>query len=69
MRLRAFLTPLVLLLMGRPRWGRRPCLSSRSSPASDIESGLLKLPDPVELGVTSRTLLFESIPRTRMPMA
>ena len=63
MRLRAFLTLLVLLLTIAPARGQGALpVKQVVAPGSDIQSGLLKLPDPVELGELSRTLLFEVDP-------
>ncbi len=63
MRLRVFLTPLVLLLMVAPAMGQGALpVKQVVAPASDIQSGLLKLPDLAEQGVMSRSLLYEIRP-------
>lgn len=64
MRLHIFITLLVLLLTIAPARGQAALpVKQVVAPASDIESGQLTLPDPVELGVTSRTVLLEIDPQ------
>ncbi len=63
MRHTHFIGTLIALLLARPAAAQAVLPAKQVvAPVSDIESGLLKLPDPVELGVTSRTLLFEVDP-------
>lgn len=63
MRLRTIIGLLVLLLAVDLAIGQVPLPAKQVvAPASDIESGLLKLPDPIELGVRSRTALLEIDP-------
>ncbi|MFG0245206.1 MAG: hypothetical protein ACF8MF_04040 [Phycisphaerales bacterium JB052] len=63
MRYRTFIGLLVSLLVALPAMGQGALpVKQVVGAASDIESGVVKLPDPVELGETSRTLLLEIDP-------
>ena len=63
MRTRFIIVLFVTLLWAMPAKGQA-VLSVKQvvAPASDIENGIVRLPDPVELGETSRTLLVEVDP-------
>lgn len=63
MRFRIITGPLVLLLLCTPAWAQQTLTVKQVvAPPSDIESGIVRLPDPVDLGETSRTLLLEIDP-------
>lgn len=63
MRFRTITGTLVLLLLCMPTWAQQSLpVKQVVAPPSDIESGIVGLPDPVELGETSRTLLLEINP-------
>ncbi len=63
MRFRIITGPLVLLLLCTPAWAQQTLpVKQVVAPPSDIDSGIVRLPDPAELGETSRTLLLEINP-------
>ncbi len=63
MRIRTIIGTLVSLLLCTPTWAQQTLpVKQVVAPPSDIESGIVKLPDPIELGETSRTLLLEIDP-------
>lgn len=63
MRIRTIIGTLVSLLLCTPTWAQQTLpVKQVVAPQSDIVSGIVKLPDPIELGETSRTLLLEIDP-------
>ncbi|MAO23100.1 MAG: hypothetical protein CMJ35_15140 [Phycisphaerae bacterium] len=63
MRYRTFIGLLVSLLVAMPAMGQGALpVKQVVAPPSDIESGIVRLPNPVDLGETSRTLLLEIDP-------
>lgn len=63
MRIRTIIGTLVSLMLCTPTWAQQTLpVKQVVAPPSDIVSGVVKLPDPAELGETSRTLLLEIDP-------
>lgn len=64
MRLKTPLFTITAALLATPAWGQAVLPAKQVvAPAGDIESGMVSLPDPVELGVSSRSLLVEIDPQ------
>lgn len=64
MRYTHIIGTLIALLLALPAMAQQMLAAKQViAPPSDITSGLLKLPDPVELGETSRTMLLEIDPQ------